>query len=181
MLKVLKASAGSGKTYALAREYIRLLIASDKADAYRHVLAVTFTNKATDEMKRRILQELSILAADPQRSPYREYLQKELGLPQGAIQARAARQLGADFGNDDFEPFSAVRCTADDIKHFTSDIGLCHMQVVGIRVILAFDDFAYDKVGAFRHLIDGFDFKTALDHLIDDRIRIQTFQVDEIT
>ena len=54
MLKILKASAGSGKTYNLAREYIRLILQSDKPDAYRHVLAVTFTNKATDEMKRRI-------------------------------------------------------------------------------------------------------------------------------
>ena len=65
MLKILKASAGSGKTYNLAREYIRLLVASEKPDAYRHVLAVTFTNKATDEMKRRILQELAVLAGNP--------------------------------------------------------------------------------------------------------------------
>ena len=70
MLKILKASAGSGKTYALALEYIRLVMSSDKADAYRHVLAVTFTNKATEEMKSRILKELAVLAKDPETSPY---------------------------------------------------------------------------------------------------------------
>ena len=73
MLKILKASAGSGKTYNLAREYIRLVVTSDKADAYRHVLAVTFTNKATDEMKRRILKELAQLASKPEDSPYYQY------------------------------------------------------------------------------------------------------------
>ena len=50
MIQVLKASAGSGKTYALAREYLRLVLGDGRPDAYRHVLAVTFTNKATDEM-----------------------------------------------------------------------------------------------------------------------------------
>ena len=52
-LTVYKASAGSGKTFTLATEYIRLVI--DNPTAYRTILAVTFTNKATEEMKLRIL------------------------------------------------------------------------------------------------------------------------------
>ncbi len=55
-LKVYKASAGSGKTFTLAVEYIKLLVANPSA--YRHILAVTFTNKATAEMKERILSQL---------------------------------------------------------------------------------------------------------------------------
>ncbi|MPN39159.1 RecBCD enzyme subunit RecB [bioreactor metagenome] len=55
-LKILKASAGSGKTYNLTAEYLNL-IGQDK-EAFRHVLAVTFTNKATEEMKRRVIEEL---------------------------------------------------------------------------------------------------------------------------
>ena len=70
MLKILKASAGSGKTYQLAKEYIRLLVKEPVPDAYRHVLAVTFTNKATDEMKSRILKELYKLSKTPEKSPY---------------------------------------------------------------------------------------------------------------
>ena len=70
MIKILKASAGSGKTYNLAKEYISILLASPDRYAYRHVLAVTFTNKATAEMKSRILKELSRLASDPETSPY---------------------------------------------------------------------------------------------------------------
>ena len=57
MIKILKASAGSGKTYNLAETYIRLLLSDEDPTAYRHILAVTFTNKATDEIKRRILKE----------------------------------------------------------------------------------------------------------------------------
>ena len=48
-LLVYKASAGSGKTFTLAVEYIKLLILNPRA--YRQILAVTFTNKATAEMK----------------------------------------------------------------------------------------------------------------------------------
>ncbi len=55
-LKVYKASAGSGKTYRLVAEYIKILI--HNPDAYRQILAVTFTNKATAEMKSRIVAEL---------------------------------------------------------------------------------------------------------------------------
>ena len=55
-LVVSKASAGSGKTFKLATEYIKLLIVDPQA--YRQILAVTFTNKATEEMKMRILSQL---------------------------------------------------------------------------------------------------------------------------
>ena len=72
MLKIMKASAGSGKTYSLARTYISLLLRGKDPHSYRHILAVTFTNKATDEMKNRILKELHILATDPGRSSYRD-------------------------------------------------------------------------------------------------------------
>ena len=56
LLTVYKASAGSGKTFTLAVEYIKFLIRNPWS--YRNILAVTFTNKATDEMKTRILGQL---------------------------------------------------------------------------------------------------------------------------
>lgn len=60
MLKVLTASAGSGKTHRLTQEYIKLLLGVN--DAYKHILAVTFTNKATDEMKSRVIETLNRLS-----------------------------------------------------------------------------------------------------------------------
>ena len=59
-LLVYKASAGSGKTFTLAVQYIKQLI--EDTHAYRRILAVTFTNKATAEMKKRILEQLFGLA-----------------------------------------------------------------------------------------------------------------------
>lgn len=58
-----KASAGSGKTYTLAVEYIKQLLLSEEPHAHRHILAVTFTKDATGEMKERIMAELYGLAA----------------------------------------------------------------------------------------------------------------------
>lgn len=60
-LTVYKASAGSGKTFTIAAEYIALLLGSTP-NMYRHILAVTFTNKATGEMKERILHSLHQIA-----------------------------------------------------------------------------------------------------------------------
>lgn len=60
-LKVYRASAGSGKTFTLAAEYIALLLSAGE-DAHRGLLAVTFTNAATAEMKTRIVSELCDLA-----------------------------------------------------------------------------------------------------------------------
>ncbi|WP_421941507.1 UvrD-helicase domain-containing protein [Pedobacter sp.] len=59
-LKILQASAGSGKTFSLTAHYLTLLFSSE--NKYREILAVTFTNKATEEMKTRILEVLLGLA-----------------------------------------------------------------------------------------------------------------------
>jgi ATP-dependent helicase/nuclease subunit A len=59
-LKILQASAGSGKTFSLTAHYLTLLLSGD--NKYREILAVTFTNKATEEMKSRILEVLVGLA-----------------------------------------------------------------------------------------------------------------------
>ena len=65
-MKILKASAGSGKTFNLSKTYLDLLLGSPDPRRYRHILAVTFTNKATAEMKSRILSDLrSRSASDP--------------------------------------------------------------------------------------------------------------------
>ncbi len=74
-LKIYKASAGSGKTFLLVEAYLKMLFANPHS--YRNILAVTFTNKATSEMKERILKELANLAAG-RGSGYSETL-KEFG------------------------------------------------------------------------------------------------------
>lgn len=79
-LTVYKASAGSGKTFTLAIQYIKTLIEQESRHAYSHILAVTFTNKATAEMKDRILQQLyGIWKGLPSSANYLESLQKNSG------------------------------------------------------------------------------------------------------
>ena len=85
--KILNASAGSGKTYQLAYKYVRDVIG--RPDLYRHILAVTFTNKATEEMKSRILKEIHTLASGA-ASSYLEDLCRETGLDAPSVRKRAA-------------------------------------------------------------------------------------------
>ena len=77
-VKILKASAGSGKTYQLAYAYIRNVIRDP--GRYRHILAVTFTNKATEEMKQRIISEINRLACGAPDG-YLPELVRDLELP----------------------------------------------------------------------------------------------------
>lgn len=95
-LKVYKASAGSGKTFILTVEFIKLLLANP--DNYSRILAVTFTNKATNEMKERILYTLSkITKKDPDADDYlKKILEEKDGetnplthLPEDVIISRA--------------------------------------------------------------------------------------------
>lgn len=88
------ASAGSGKTFAIAREYIRLALASDNPFTFRTIQAVTFTNKATEEMKTRILDQLHKLAQGLE-SDMRAMLIKQLGITEEKLQERAKRSLEA--------------------------------------------------------------------------------------
>jgi len=63
---IYKSSAGSGKTFTLVKEYLALALndASNPPQAYKHILAITFTNKAAAEMKERIVKALKDLAED---------------------------------------------------------------------------------------------------------------------
>ena len=91
-LTVYKASAGSGKTFTLATEYIRLLV--ENPQSYRNILAVTFTNKATEEMKMRILSQLyGIWKQLPESNNYLKNIQEKTGLAPNVISERAGLAL----------------------------------------------------------------------------------------
>ncbi len=124
MLQILKASAGSGKTYRLARKYIELLLESGDRYAYRHILAVTFTNKATDEMKGRILKELHVLATKPAESGYHDHFVPSVFPSDDDIRKKAAAVL-----SDMLHDYSAFAVSTIDrffqqtLKAFSREIG----------------------------------------------------------
>ena len=113
MILINKASAGSGKTYTLVKEYLIMLLGKKTEDGnyildkhpndnHRYILAITFTNKATEEMKSRIVETLDVLAANPDESPYITDLTTMLGASKDDISKSAGiaeRQMLEDYTN----------------------------------------------------------------------------------
>ncbi|MDE5607572.1 MAG: UvrD-helicase domain-containing protein [Muribaculaceae bacterium] len=104
MLTIFKASAGSGKTYNLTRDYIRFLLARKTPDGYRlcdnphsrhsHILAITFTNKATAEMSERIVKALALLSGmGDRKSPYESEFVREFRCSPDQLHKAAAQAL----------------------------------------------------------------------------------------
>lgn len=124
MITIMKASAGSGKTWNLAKTYITLLLKAEDTVAYRNILAVTFTNKATDEMKARIVKQLSILATDPCSSEYYGFFVPELFKGPDVLKQRAEAILCNIL--HDYSAFSV--CTIDKffqqvLRSFARELG----------------------------------------------------------
>lgn len=88
-LLVYSASAGSGKTYTLALKYIAMAVATDRASDFTNILAVTFTNLATAEMKNRILEQLNNLAQGGTDKDFLENLIKETQISKDVLVRRA--------------------------------------------------------------------------------------------
>ncbi len=123
---VYRSSAGSGKTYTLVRDYLLLALATPQPTGFRHILAITFTNKAAEEMKNRVLEQLEALADEPGHK-LMEFLQNELkaGIPE--IQRRARETLRFMLHN--YAELSI--CTIDKFMHqlvraFSSDLLLSY-------------------------------------------------------
>ena len=91
-LTVYKASAGSGKTFTLATEYIKLVV--ENPQSYRNILAVTFTNKATEEMKMRILSQLYGISRQlPDSEKYLKVICEKTGMQEAVVCERAGIAL----------------------------------------------------------------------------------------
>ncbi|MDI9522791.1 MAG: UvrD-helicase domain-containing protein [Bacteroidota bacterium] len=121
-LHVIKASAGSGKTHRLTGEYLHLLFA--KPNNHRHILAVTFTNKATDEMKSRIVEELYRLASGG-TSTFLNDLTQSFLLNEAQARGRARSILEAIL--HDYSAFSVStidRFFQQTLRAFTRESGL---------------------------------------------------------
>ncbi len=124
-LTLLKASAGSGKTYQLALKYLEHLM--EDPFSYRKILAVTFTNKASNEMKERIISSLYLLSKnDPKVAGYKESLLKSNpSFTESSLAEKAHKTL--EIILNDYSAFSVG--TIDRffqwvIRGFTREIGL---------------------------------------------------------
>ncbi len=124
MLNIYRASAGSGKTYRLTQDYIHLLFDPKRENVHRRILAVTFTNKATEEMKTRILHELYALASHA-KSDYRKGLMEKFRFDENQVDEKA-RSIMIEILHD----YSAFQISTIDkffqqvIRAFAREIGV---------------------------------------------------------
>ncbi len=149
-LDMYKASAGSGKTHRLTHKYISFLLAPDaERDAYKHILAVTFTNKATEEMKSRIVKTLHELSQGKG-----EELEGKSPGEAAAIQKKAREALTAIL--HDYSNFQV--CTIDKFfqqifRSFARELG----SFSNYRVELRDDDVLAHVVDELLSGLDGDD------------------------
>ena len=121
-LTIYKASAGSGKTFTLTREYLKIIFSN--IFSYRNILAVTFTNKAANEMKTRILKEVNIIACGNKSDHIDEIIKITKKTKEQTI--KDAKQIQNRLLHD-YSFFSVKTIDSffqDIIKSFTKEIGL---------------------------------------------------------
>lgn len=125
---VYKSSAGSGKTYTLVKEYLKISLQDNIPDNYRKILAITFTNKATSEMKDRVLSALKALSSAEILSGTNLFLKNDLvdalGISEEELRKRAHSTLThilhhySDFSISTIDKFvcKVVRTFARDLR-----------------------------------------------------------------
>ena len=129
-LKILNASAGSGKTFNLVKEYICLLLGeSYKANRFANIIAMTFTNKAALEMKSRIIQALDELSFPDKygkkSDDYALLIGDELGVDPEEIHVRAQIVLKNILHRyEDFHVMTIDKFNLKLIRSFSRDLNL---------------------------------------------------------
>ncbi|MDX1651745.1 MAG: UvrD-helicase domain-containing protein [Brumimicrobium sp.] len=133
-LKVLSASAGSGKTFSLVQTYLELTIGRNaQSNAFSKIIAMTFTNKAALEMKTRIIEALDFIAfperktENERRKAIRlfEKTRENLKLPENIIRENARRVLSQILHNyEDFHVMTIDKFSLRLIRTFSKDLDL---------------------------------------------------------
>jgi ATP-dependent helicase/nuclease subunit A len=153
---IYRSSAGSGKTRTLAKEYLKLALRF-KADYFRHILAVTFTNKASQEMKDRILFYLDQFAR-AERNELAEELKHELNLDDQTFLARCQETQSAILhGYSQFSISTIDAFFQKVIRAFTRESGLIgdyRLEVEQDGVLETVVDNLIDELGENKELTE---------------------------
>jgi len=121
---IYRSSAGSGKTYTLVRTYLSLLLKTPSDTKFKHVLAVTFTNKAADEMKERVLNALKKLNQQADTELLKDYTEYT-GLSSDYIVEKSGKLLTKILHNyGDFHILTIDKFIHRVIRSFARELGL---------------------------------------------------------
>jgi len=169
--QVYNASAGSGKTFTLVKQYLKVLLTSNDLFMFQKVLAITFTNKAAGEMKERVLFNLEEFAKGSE-SDLLKIILRETDLDSTIIQERSKKILDAILKN-----YSAFSITTIDsfthkiIKSFAFDLGLSlnfEVEMDAISLLNEAVDVLISKIGTDQKLTDLL-IDYSLDKIDDDK------------
>lgn len=150
LFTIYSSSAGSGKTFTLTREYLRLVLSSGDPFYFRNILAMTFTNDAAEEMKRRIIGALKGLSSgNPKESVLLQLLSEDLPhISPETLRERAGQVLHQVLQNyNDFAIKTIDSFVNQVISSFTFDLNLPY----NYEIILDTDELITEAV---RRLID---------------------------
>lgn len=142
--KIYKASAGSGKTFTIVKEYLTLCL-GDNSDAYREILAVTFTNKAANEMKAKILRFLLGISEGSQNGDIeqmRNYLMTAIGIDENELANRAKRLYVRMLHN--YSDFAV--CTIDSFVQKLSRSFARELELPGQYSVILDNDDLIDEI-----------------------------------
>ena len=154
IFKIYRSSAGSGKTYTLAVEYLLLVLKNPHLT--KNILAVTFTNKATQEMKERILAYLHHLATTEIKDNFYQDIQAASMLPDEQLKLQAATALQFILHNFSYFSINTIDSFFQKvIRGFTREIGLhgnFNLELDHEKVLLELIDLLIEEVGENKRL-----------------------------
>ena len=180
---VYKSSAGSGKTFTLVKEYLKLALGSDNPMVFRHILAITFTNKAASEMTDRILLTLEEMSGvrQPMKSGTKDLmgiLANDIGVSEGVLQKRAQVTLKKIVHNyRDFSVGTIDSFVHRIIRSFSTEMGLSQQFEVELNadnILKRAVDLMLDQVGVDKVLTQFI--KQYIDAKFEEG---QTWKIDE--
>lgn len=162
---IYNASAGSGKTYTLTKEYLKIILVAPQNDAYKKILAITFTNKAVEEMKSRVIDSLFEFSKEKTAESKQNLLDdlvKETGLSIAAIKQKSKAIIQSIIHNYSAFGISTIdKFTHKVIRSFAQDLDLpSNFEVVLDTEALLQEavDLVISKVGSddqlTKHLVD---------------------------
>jgi ATP-dependent exoDNAse (exonuclease V) beta subunit len=155
--QVYNASAGSGKTFTLVKEYLKIVLTSESEYVFQNILAITFTNKAAAEMKQRVLESLRAFS-DGESNDMFAIIVQENNLNPENIQQKSRRILENVLQN-----YSAFNITTIDsfthklIRTFAYDLGLplnFDVEMDSAKLISEAVDVLISKTGYNKELTD---------------------------
>lgn len=125
---IYNASAGSGKTYSLVKEYMKIILTARRNDTYKTILAITFTNKAVEEMKSRIVSTLEQFSMDDPHSKAEQMLldiARDTGLTPTQIKEKSRLIIKSIIHNyASFDISTIDKFTHRVIRSFALELGL---------------------------------------------------------